>query len=68
MYVFEVERRANKTLVKNAVKDLYKVDPIKVNIINSPSKNVTSRGIKGVKSGKKKALVYLKKGDTIEII
>ena len=68
VYVFEVSKRANKTLVKNAMKELYKVSPLKVNIVNSPSKNVASKGIKGVKSGKKKALVYLKKGDTIEII
>jgi len=68
VYVFEVSKRANKTLVRNAVKELYKVTPEKINIINTPSKSVSSRGIKGVKSGKKKALVYLKKGDAIEII
>jgi large subunit ribosomal protein L23 len=68
VYVFEVSKRANKTLIKNAVKELYKVSPIKINIVNSPAKNVTSKGIKGTKTGKKKALVYLKKGDTIEII
>ncbi len=68
VYVFEVNRRANKTLVRNAVKELYKVTPEKVNIVNTPAKSVSSRGIKGVKSGKKKALVYLKKGDAIEII
>ncbi len=68
VYVFEVSKRANKTLVRNAVKELYKVTPVKINIVNTPSKSVSSRGIKGVKSGKKKALVYLKKGDAIEII
>jgi len=68
MYVFELDKRANKSLVKMAVKELYKVVPIKVNIINSPSKTIVSRGIKGIKPGKKKAVIYLKKGDTIEII
>jgi len=68
VYVFEVSRRANKTLVRNAVKELYKVTPEKINIVNTPAKAVSSRGIKGVKSGKKKALVFLKKGDAIEII
>jgi len=68
MYVFEINKRANKSLVKMAVKELYKVNPTKVNIINSPSKAIVSRGIKGRKPGKKKAVVYLKKGDTIEII
>ncbi len=68
MYVFEIDKRANKSLVKMAVKELYKVSPVKVNIINSPAKVKISRGKKGVKPGKKKAVVYLKKGDTIEII
>ena len=68
VYVFEVSKRANKTLVRNTIKELYKVSPIKVNIINLPAKKVSSKGIKGMKTGKKKALVYLKKGDTIEII
>ncbi len=68
VYVFEVSKRANKTLVRNTVKELYKVSSIKVNIINLPAKKVSSKGIKGTKTGKKKALVSLKKGDTIEII
>ncbi len=68
VYIFEVDKRVNKVIVKQAVKEIYKVEPIKVNIVNSPSKKVFSKGIKGVKSGKKKALVYLKKGDSIEII
>lgn len=68
VYVFEVSKRANKATVRSIVKELYKVDPVKVNIVNLPAKKVVSRGIKGMKPGKKKALVYLKKGDTIEII
>jgi large subunit ribosomal protein L23 len=68
VYVFEVSKRANKTLVRNTIKELYNVSPVKINIVNLPAKEVSSRGIKGIKTGKKKALVYLKKGDTIEII
>lgn len=68
VYVFEVDKRANKITVRQAIKEIYKVDPVKINIVNSPSKRVFSRGVKGVKSGKKKALVYLKKEDSIEII
>ncbi len=68
VYVFEVDKRTNKIMVKQAIKEIYNVSPIKVNIVNSPSKRVFSKGIRGVKSGKKKALVYLKKGDSIEII
>ncbi len=68
VYVFQVSKKADKTLVMNAVSELYKVEPIKVNIVNLPAKAVSSKGIKGMKTGKKKALVFLKKGDTIEII
>ncbi len=68
VYIFEVDKRANKVIIKQAVKDIYKVNPIKINIVNSPSKRVFSKGIKGIKSGKKKAIIYLKKGDSIEII
>jgi large subunit ribosomal protein L23 len=68
IYVFEVGKRARKTAVKAAVKEIYKVNPMKINIVNSPSKRVFSKGIKGVKSGKKKAMVFLKKGDSIEVV
>ncbi|MBU1557443.1 50S ribosomal protein L23 [Patescibacteria group bacterium] len=68
VYVFEVSPRANKVLVKEAIKSIYKVDALRVNITKIPSKNVVSRGRKGVKTGGKKAVVYLKEGDKIEII
>jgi len=67
-YVFDVDPRTNKNDIAKAIKEVYKVTPVKVNIINIPAKNVVSRGKKGKKSGGKKALVYLKKGDSIEII
>lgn len=68
VYVFEVDPKANKAMVKNAVRLLYKVTPEKVRIVNVPRKRVFIRGIRGVKPGMKKALVYLKKGESIEII
>jgi len=68
VYVFDVSPRANKILIKKAIKDIYKVDAVKVNVSKIPLKAVFSRGKKGVKSGGKKAFVYLKKGDKIEII
>lgn len=68
VYSFIVSQRANKTEIKKAIKAIYGVDPIKVNIINIPSKKVISRGKIGVKSAKKKALVYLKKSDSIDFV
>jgi len=68
VYVFDVALKANKIQVKTAVKNIYKVDAVKVNIINIPTKKVSFRKGKGVKGGGKKAFVYLKEGDKIEII
>ncbi len=68
VYSFIVSQRANKTEIKKAIKAIYGVDPIKVNIINIHSKKVISRGKIGFKSAKKKALVYLKKSDSIDFV
>ena len=68
VYTFEVMAGANKKSVAKAIKEIYKVTPIKVNITNLPAKLVFSRGKNGRKSGVKKAVVYLKKGDKIEFV
>ena len=68
IYTFEVTAEANKKNVTKAVKEIYKVTPVKVNITNLPAKKVFSRGKVGRKSGVKKAVVYLKKGDKIEFV
>lgn len=67
-YVFNVNPRSNKRQVADAIKEIYGVNPIKINITPVPSKKVLSKGVRGTKSGGKKAIVYLKKGDKIEII
>ncbi|MEK7588739.1 MAG: 50S ribosomal protein L23 [Patescibacteria group bacterium] len=69
IYTFDVVDNANKTEIKKAVFALYKVKPTKVNVVTVKEKQVRSRkGIKGTKSGGKKAIVYLKKGDKIELV
>ena len=67
VYVFEVAIDANKIQIKEAIKHLYKVDPVKVNIVAIPAKKIIYRGKKGVKARGKKAYVYLKDGDKISI-
>lgn len=67
VYTFEVAQAATKTKIAHAIKQLYKVTPVKVNIVNLPAKRVFVRGNIGSQSAVKKALVYLKKGDKIEI-
>ncbi|KKT75365.1 MAG: 50S ribosomal protein L23 [Parcubacteria group bacterium GW2011_GWB1_44_7] len=68
VHVFEVEKDANKKEIAVAFKNLYKVSPIKINVAKTPRKQVFIRGKKGFKAGGKKAYVYLKKGEKIEII
>lgn len=68
VYTFEVTEKANKKNIAKAVKMLYKVDAVKVNITKLPAKNIVMRGKRGRISGVKKAVVFLKKGDKIEFI
>ena len=68
VYTFDVANEANKTEIKKAIFQIYKIKPVKVNILKVKEKHIIVRGKKGVKSGGKKALVYLKEGDKIEII
>lgn len=68
VYVFEIEKDANKKTIAAAINNLYKVSPVKINIVKIPRKQVFVRGKKGFKAGGKKAYVYLKKGEKIEII
>ena len=68
VYTFDISASANKTEIKKAIFKLYKIKPVKVNILQVPDKQVFARGKAGVKSGGKKALVYLKKEDKIEFI
>lgn len=68
VYTFVVTKDANKPTIAAAVKALYKVNPVKVTVVNLPSKNVFVRGKKGVVSGMRKAVVTLKKGETIDFV
>jgi large subunit ribosomal protein L23 len=68
VYVFEVSKNSTKTKIAKAVSVMYKVIPMKIRVVNLPAKSVFIRGKWGKKSPIKKAYVYLKKGDKIEII
>lgn len=67
-YVFDVAKSANKTEVKKAIALIYKVTPLRVNILSIPTKKTFVRGKAGTRGGGKKAVVYLKAGDKIESI
>jgi large subunit ribosomal protein L23 len=67
VYTFVVSEKANKVMVKRGIKELYGLDPVKVRILNMPAKSRRIRGRVGSKSGFKKAVIYLKKGDKIDL-
>lgn len=67
-YTFLVDRRANKKEIAQAIEDQYKVRPVKVNIVKIPRKKVIIRRKEGFKSGGKKAIVFLREGDSIEFV
>ena len=70
VYTFTVARTATKFLVRDAIKALYGVTPVKVNIVNKvPALRLSGAKNRLVKeAGMKKAYVYLKKGDTINLV
>lgn len=66
-YVFKVDPRADKLMVMEAVKVLFKVDPVSCRIMNVASKPKRLRGRAGRTSAWKKAIVRLEKGQTIRV-
>lgn len=70
VYVFEVARSASKYDVRDAVKQIWNVTPQKVNIVQNQPRTfmVRARGRKTTAPGLKKAYVYLKKGDKIDLV
>ncbi len=68
-YVFNVATSANKQEIGRAVTELYKVTPRKIAIVNTKGKVKVTRGTNrlGQAATEKKAYVYLKPGETIEI-
>ncbi|MEK7647057.1 MAG: 50S ribosomal protein L23 [Patescibacteria group bacterium] len=67
-YVFTVNDDANKQMVKQAVEGIYGVSVEKVRILAKRQKPRLKRGVHGYKSGSKKAIVILKRGDRIEFV
>ena len=65
--VFKVNKFASKSVIKKNIEKLFKVNVIKVNIINKQTRNKISRGRKVKVKGYKKAIITLKKGQTIDL-
>tara|TARA_B100000700_G_C14894216_1_gene784218 strand:- start:622 stop:915 length:294 start_codon:yes stop_codon:yes gene_type:complete len=65
--VFKVHVGANKKTIKKSIEKIFKVNVIKINTLNLKGKNKMVRGKKTTKPGYKKAIVTLKKGQTIDL-
>ena len=65
--VFKVRDDASKKTIKKNIEKIFKVSVIKVNTITKKSKSKIIRGKIGYKKGYKKALVTLKKGQSIDL-
>ena len=65
--VFKVHAGANKKSIKKNIEKLFKVTVIKVNIINQKRKKKIKQGKLSIKPGNKKAIITLKKGQSIDL-
>jgi large subunit ribosomal protein L23 len=65
--VFKVPSSANKKNLKTNIEKIFKVNVTKINIINKQNRTKLARGKKVKVSGFKKAIITLKKGQSIDL-
>ena len=65
--VFKVPDGANKKNLKKNIEKIFKVNVTKINIINKQNRLKLTRGRKVKVSGFKKAIITLKKGQSIDL-
>ena len=65
--VFKVNSMANKKSIKKSIEKIFKVNVIKINIINKQRRIKIARGKKAKVRGYKKAIITLKKGQNIDL-
>ena len=65
--VFKVPQKANKKNLKKNIEKIFKVNVTKINIINKQSRTKFTRGKKVKVLGFKKAIITLKKGQSIDL-
>ena len=66
-YIFRVDPRADKEMIMEAVRRIFKVHPMSCRVMNVASKPKRLRGRAGQTAGWKKAIVRLQKGETIRV-
>ena len=65
--IFKVPKSANKVNLKKNIEKIWKVNVTKINIINKQNRTKLTRGRKVKVSGFKKAIITLKKGQSIDL-
>ena len=65
--VFKVHKGASKNSIKKSIEKIFKVNVIKINTINLRGKTKLVKGKKSSRPGYKKAIVTLKKGQSIDL-
>ena len=65
--VFKVPNKTNKIILKKNIEKIFKVNVKKINIINKQPRKKIVRGKKVKVMGHKKAIITLKKGQSIDL-
>ena len=65
--VFKVDQNANKKTIKKNIEKIFKVNVIKINTVNMKGKVKLVKNKKSFKPGYKKAIITLKKGQSIDL-
>jgi large subunit ribosomal protein L23 len=65
--VFKVPREANKINLKKNIEKIFKVNVTKINIVNKQNRTKVTRGKKVKVQGYKKAIITLKKVQSIDL-
>ncbi len=65
--VFKIPKNSNKLILKKNIEKIFKVNVTKINIINKQARNKLTRGRKVKIKGYKKAIITLKKGQSIDL-
>ena len=66
-YTFVVDKRSNKTEIKQAVAEIFDVNVVRVNTINRKGKRKRTGWVYGKRADVKRALVTLAPDDSIDI-
>lgn len=66
-YVFKVSKKANKNIIKKAIKEIFNVTPLKINVTKVRGRRKRVRFQYGYTSSWKKAIVTLGQNEKIEL-